>query len=103
MLLKKLLTGHPLWITGTLLLTMQLNADTLILRDGRRIEGQLISVQNGIIEFQASGFGGQPGRISRNDVTGIEFGRVVNGSNPNDGNDSPQNSQGGRPRGLREK
>src|SRR4051794_32079620 len=104
MLLKNLLTGHPLWIASTfLLMAIELNADTLILRDGRRIEGQLISVQNGIIEFQASRLGGQAGRISRNDVTGIEFGRVDNASNRNDRNDSPQNSQGGRPRGLREK
>src|SRR5437868_2914129 len=103
MLLKKLLVRHPLWIAATFLLVgTVLNADTLILRDGRRIEGQLISVQTGIIEFQASGFGGQPGRISRNDVTGIEFGRVDNGAR-NDRTDSPQNSQSGRPRGLREK
>src|SRR5215831_3006341 len=72
------------------------NADTLILRDGRRIQGQLISFQNGVVEFQEAGFGGQLGRINRDDVIGIEFGRVER-------DESPQALQGGRPRGLREK
>ena len=57
------------------LLIATVGADTLVLRDGRRIDGQLISVQNGIVEFQQAGPGGQIGRLNRNDVLGIEFGR----------------------------
>src|SRR5262249_22485168 len=83
-------------VIGALLLPAAiLSADTLVLRDGRRIQGQLISFQNGVIEFQESGFGGQIGRINRDQVTGIELGF--------DNNNSPssQNRDVGRPRGLR--
>jgi len=72
------------------------NADTLILRDGRRVQGQLISVQNGVIEFQEAQFGARPVRVSRDQVTGIEFGR-------NDRYEQEPQTQTGRPRGLREK
>ena len=85
-----------------LLLVATVNADTLILRDGRRVQGQLISFQNGVIEFQENGFGGRLGRVNRDEVVGIEFGR-----SERDGrferDESPPTSQGGRPRGLREK
>ncbi|HYR89995.1 MAG TPA: hypothetical protein VE422_38345 [Terriglobia bacterium] len=88
---------HRLWIVaGLLFLVATVNADTLILRDGRRIQGRLISFQNGVVEFQESGFGGRLGRVSRDEITGIEFGRAER-------DESPQTSQGGRPRGLREK
>ena len=80
-----------------------LSADTLILRDGSRVEGQLISVRDGVIEFiEGSAFGGgRSVRLSRNDVLGIEF-------NPNASNSgsfpAPNNTQGGgRPSGLRER
>ena len=72
------------------------NADTLVLRDGRRIQGQLISFQNGVVEFQENGFGGRLGRVNRDEITAIEFGR-------GERDESSQTSQGGRPRGLREK
>ena len=73
-----------------------INADTLILRDGQRIQGQLISFQNGIVEFREAGFRGQVGRISRDDVVGIEFGRTER-------DERPAPYQESRPRGLREK
>ena len=79
-----------------LFLVATVNADTLILRDGRRVQGQLISFQNGVFEFQESGFFGRLGRVNRDEVTGIEFGRVER-------DETSQTSQGGRPRGLREK
>jgi len=79
-----------------LFLAATVNADTLILRDGRRIQGQLISFQNGVVEFQEAGFGGQFGRINRDEVIGIEFGRL-------DRDESRPAYQEGRPRGLREK
>ena len=91
-------TLRCLFIIGALvLLAATLNADTLTLRDGRRVQGELIAFQNGIIEFQeASSYGSRPVRLSRDQVTGIEFGRVnrVEPRYP----DTPQ--QGGRPRGL---
>jgi hypothetical protein len=61
-------TAIPLFLVAA-----SVNADTLILRDGRRIEGQLISYQNGVIAFQQSGPGGVFGEVSKNDVLGIEF------------------------------
>jgi hypothetical protein len=85
-------------IGALLLLAATLNADTLVLRDGRRVQGQLISVQNGVIEFQEAGFGGQVGRLNRDDVVGIEFGRDENREAA-----GPQRQQEGRPRGLRER
>ena len=96
---------------GLVLLTATANADTLILKDGRRIQGQLISFQSGIVEFKEDGFFGQVGRINRDNVAGIEFGRV-DGDRDRDregdrepdrdrGRDQPR--QESRPRGLREK
>ena len=73
------------------------DADTLVLRDGRRVQGQLISVQNGVIEFQEARFGARPVQISRDEVTSIELGRNER-YEPGD-----RQTQGGRPRGLREK
>jgi len=88
---------HRLCIAAVLLcLVATVNADTLILRDGRRIQGRLISFQNGVVEFEETGFGGRLGRVNRDEVTGIEFGRVER-------DEPPQTSQGRRPRGLREK
>lgn len=81
-------------IIGMLFVASAINADTLILKDGRRIPGQLISVVNGVVDFQEAG-SGRRGTISREDVVGIEFGRVE---------EQPQASQPpARPRGLREK
>ena len=83
-------------IIGLLLLVMTLDADTLVLRDGRRVQGQLYAVQNGYIDFQ-EGQGGRMLRFNREEVTGIELGRI-------DRNERayPQ-TQAGRPRGLRER
>jgi hypothetical protein len=88
-------TRHLLMVAVPLVLAATINADTLILRDGRRIQGQLISFQNGVVEFQEDGFGGRLGQVSRDEVVGIEFGR----SERDERSQTPQ----GRPRGLREK
>jgi len=77
-----------------LLLVMTLDADTLVLRDGRRIQGQLISVENGVIEFQDSQSRSRGVRLDREEVLSIEFGRSER--------NEPQ-TQIGRPRGLRER
>jgi hypothetical protein len=95
-------TISGLVVIPVLLLVATLSADTLVLRDGRRIEGQLISVRDGVVEFQEDrGFGGgRDVRLNRDEVLGIEFDR-------NDRNaprfSQPGNSQGGRPAGMRER
>jgi hypothetical protein len=85
----------------TLLFAANLTADTLVLRDGRRIEGRLIGVQNGVIEFEdARAFGAaNVVRLNRADVLGIEF-------DANTGNAAAfpgVRGTGGRPSGLRER
>ena len=91
-----------LFVFPTLLAGITVNADTLVLRDGRRVDGQLISVHDGVVEFEEiRPFGpGRAVRIDRNDVATIQFDR-------NDGNTArfPQapTSPRGRPSGLRER
>ena len=70
-------------------------ADTLVLRNGTRVEGQLIAVRNDVIEFQERrGFGGgRRVQFDRAEVLRIEF-------------DSPRGESGssdGRPVGMRER
>ena len=70
-------------------------ADTLVLRNGTRVEGQLLSVRNGVIEFEERRGLGRARRVEfdRADVVRIEF-------------DSPRGnagSSGGRPFGMRER
>jgi PA-IL-like protein len=79
-------------------LPVGLRADTLYLRDGSRVQGELISVRNNTIEFEERrGSGsGRTLRFDRNEVVRIEFDR----SGYNDGN---SNNSGGRPSGMRER
>jgi hypothetical protein len=82
-----------LGVVGALSLTVGLSADTLVLRNGTRIEGELIAVRNNIIEFEErrSG-GGRRMQFDRAEVMRIEF-------------DIPRDDVGvgGRPFGLRER
>ena len=81
-----------------LALTAGLRADTLYLRDGTRVQGELISVRNGTVEFEERrGYGGgRTVRFDRDEVVRIEF-----------ENNRPSNSgsflNGGRPSGMRER
>jgi hypothetical protein len=72
-------------------------ADTLVLRNGTRVEGELLSIRNGVIEFEERrGFGrGRRIEIDRDEVVRIEFENSRGGR----GDFSP----GGRPAGLRER
>ena len=93
---------------GTLpLLAATINADTLVLRDGRRLQGQLVQVRDGVIEFQEGFQRGRVIRLGREEVLGVEFDRYDNRNNDRDRDDRNQlgNQQQpqGRPRGLREK
>ena len=58
-----------------LLMIVELGADALILKDGRRVEGQLIGVRDGVIEFEQRGARGGRERvmIDRVDVRRIEL------------------------------
>jgi hypothetical protein len=89
------------WFTGmafTLVLSASVQADTLYLRDGSRVQGELIAVRNGTIEFEERrGFGsGRTLRLDRDDVVRIEFETTRRGG----GNDFVG---GGRPTGMRER
>jgi hypothetical protein len=99
------------FVSLAMLAATTLSADTLVLRDGRRIQGQLISVHNGLIEFEdVRSFGsGRPLRFDRNEVLGIEFDRVDQNTgrfgSPGapGGFGGPGSSDGRRPSGLRER
>ena len=89
------------WFTGAafmLVLSAGLQADTLYFRDGSRVQGELISVRNGTIEFEERrSFGsGRTLRIDRDEVVRIEFEPVRRGG----GSDF---ADGGRPSGMRER
>lgn len=82
-------------ITGlALALSVTLAADTLVLRNGTRIEGELVSVRNGRVEFEERR-GSRPRRIEvdRDEVVRIEFEVRTNG----------ELGFGSRPGGLRER
>lgn len=85
------------WIarsTALLALSVSLQADTLILRNGSRVEGELIGVRNGTIEFEErrSFGGGRTLRFDRDEVVRIEF-----------EDDRRRGGRDGRPSGLRER
>ncbi len=90
------------WLAGATLilaLSVGLEADTLILRDGSRVQGELVSFRNGTIEFEERrGYGSGSGRIlrfDRDEVTRIEFDNNRNAGNSAD--------SFGRPSGMRER
>lgn len=90
-------------------LSVAASADTLVLRDGRRVEGELIGVRDGMIEFDGQGgFGGrQRLRVDREDVLRIEF-EDRRGARERAGRERDDRDRGGalddrRPSGLRER
>ena len=89
------------WIARVALivsLPVSLQADTLILRDGSRVQGELIAVRNGTIEFEERrSFGaGRTLRFDRDEVVRIEFETYRN-------NTGGSSNNLGRPTGMREK
>ena len=53
-----------IWCLG---LSVAVGADTLVMRDGRRVQGELIAVREGVIEFEGQrGFFGGRERIRVN-------------------------------------
>jgi hypothetical protein len=81
-----------------LALPVGLGADTLYLRNGQRVEGELLGFRNGQIEFEERrGFGGgRTLRFDRDEVDRIDFENRRN-------NNTNNNSFGGRPNGMRER
>ena len=70
-------------------------ADTLVLRSGSRVEGDLVEVRGSTIEFAENG--GSTRRYDRSDVARIELGSGSSGSS------FSGSHSGGRPAGLRER
>lgn len=98
------------WIARVALivaLPVSLQADTLILRDGSRVQGELLAVRNGTIEFEERrNFGaGRTLRFDRDEVVRIEFDTYRNNSNNSNNSNSSNNpfNGGGRPSGMRER
>ena len=78
------------------------SADSLVLRNGRRVEGVLIAVRGDTIEFEEQGefSGRRTQRYDRSDVRRIELDDAVQGSSSWSGRDEGDLS---RPGGLRER
>jgi len=60
----------------SLLLSGAMRADTLVMRDGRRVDGDLVAVREGVVEFEGRRgfFGGRERmRLDRGDVRSIEL------------------------------
>lgn len=84
-------------LMSAVLLVTAVSADTLYLRNGRRIEGELVSVRNGEVEFrEGSGWSGRTTRLPVSDVARIEFDEGYRDDQPGYGGTS-------RPSGLRER
>jgi hypothetical protein len=75
--------------------TAALQADTLIFRDGRRVDGELMAVAGGTVEFRERRGRGRVLRVDRDEIRAIE---LESGSL-----DAEDPIRPTRPRGLREK
>ena len=92
---------HAIAVVVTVLLAgAALKADTLILRDGRRVQGSLLSVRNGVVEFEESrAFAGRRTvRYDRDEIQRIDLDDSASSSSS--GNNSNTSV---RPAGLRER
>jgi len=89
--------------TWCVLLSATVGADTLVLRDGRRVQGRLVGVRDNEIEFdgERGGFfgGHERVRVDRSDVVRIE---IDEDRDRRDGADRDDRREG-RPSGLRER
>jgi len=94
-------------------------ADTLVLRDGKRVEGTLVGVRGDTLEFERSGWSRRTERFERRDVRRIEIDAYSDNADHDNGSNDDDNSGGnngghnggysdsrpsyGRPSGLRER
>lgn len=83
---------------AAIVVPISLVADVLVLRDGTRVQGELITVRGGVIEFEEQSFGGRGRivRVDREEVVRIEFDNRGGGGGGGD-------FGGGRPPGMRER
>ena len=98
---KWLVFGVSCLCAGTLL-----HADTLVMRDGRRVEGDLIGVRDGVVEFEArrGSFSRERLRVDRVDILRIDFeDRRGHSTADRDDRDRRDDRPAGRPSGMREK
>ena len=87
----------------SLALTVTVRADTLVMRDGRRVEGELVAVRDGVIEWDGRRglFGGHERmRVERDDVRTIELSEYARTNYTNDDRDREDH---GRPSAMRER
>lgn len=87
------------------LVSATLSADTLVMRDGRRLTGQVIAMRDGLIDFeqQRGFFGRDRVRIDRADVRRIEFDDDSDRSDFDRDQNRNTGSGPSRPSGLRER
>lgn len=79
-------------------------ADTLVLRDGRRVQGELVGVSRGEIQFEErSGRDRRALRIPRHEVLRIEFDSQAQAGWTPWGQPQQDGPSGGVPRGMRER
>jgi hypothetical protein len=97
--------GRLMWAGVACMMAVAVpRADTLVMRDGRRVDGTLVEVRDGVIEFEGRRgfFGGRERiRVNRADVSRIELDEA--GDRRDDGDDRDDSRRGGRPAGLRER
>jgi hypothetical protein len=60
-------------LTLAVVSTAWLSADTLIMRNGRRINGRLVGVRDNQVEFEEQGYRSNVIRVDRRDISSIEF------------------------------
>jgi len=90
-------------------LTVVVQADTLVMKDGQRVDGRLVTVRDGVIEFEARRgfFRTERLRVDRGDVRAIELDQDRDDRDRDgdrDGNgDGGRDRDRGRPSGLRER
>lgn len=92
-------------MTALLLQGALLRADTLVMRDGRRVQGELVAVRDGVIEFegQRGRFGRERIRVDREDVVRIEFDDDRDSFRDSRDRNDRDDSDRGRPAGMRER
>lgn len=83
-------------------------ADTLVLRNGNRVEGRLLSIRDGVVEFEEGrGARGRVVRVDQDEIRTIEFDRGGGGNGFGSGGGFGGGQGGGgldgRPSGLRER
>ncbi len=81
------------------------SADTLVLRDGRRVQGTLVAVRDGVVEFEGQRglFGRERMRLDRGDVLRIELDEWTDGDRYADDGRRGGDQGGSRPSGMRER